>query len=155
MTATRNWDDLGIEWSEESVAKQSGPNATSRVAFAKMAQIPTVKDLGKLREHVSDEIILSWVNGTSARVQAQDVNRRELAKGTGVVEIRELVWARLTAVRVRGTGKAPVAPVHNYPDGTTYTGTDEVEYRSTLMAKYVDAGVEPALARTLAEGMAW
>jgi len=138
MSST-NWDNIGITWSAEPVMRQHGDHATDRRTIGN-AQIPVLSDLGKFRENVqsADEILLGIWDGTSARVQAQDVCRKMLEKGASVDTMREAVWNRILGVRTRVT----VPKSYPLPDGKRYTGNDLAEYRKL----YREAQIVTALA---------
>lgn len=146
MTA-RNWETLGIEWSEEPVQKQHGDHATDRSIIGQ-AQIPVLKNLSAFRENVpnADAILLGIWDGTSARVQAQDVSRRMLAKGAKTDDLREAIWNRLLGIRQR----VAAPKTHPLPGGTRYEGDNLVEYRQQYAAALVDQGVQGDLATTIA-----
>lgn len=146
MTA-RNWETLGIEWSAEDVQKQHGDHATDRSIIGK-AQIPVLKDMAAFRANVpdADAILLGIWDGTSARVQAQDVSRRMLAKGATEDVLREAIWNRLLGIRQR----TAVAKTFPLPGGKRYEGLNLVEYRQQYTAALVDQGVQSDLALTIA-----
>lgn len=125
MSST-NWDNIGITWSAEPVMRQHGDHATDRRTIGN-AQIPVLLDLAKFRENVqnADEILLGIWDGTSARVQAQDVCRKMLEKSASVETMREAVWNRILGVRIR----VNVPKSYPLPDGKRYTGNDLTEYR--------------------------
>lgn len=146
MTA-RNWETLGIEWSEEPVQKQHGDHATDRSVIGQ-AQIPVLKDLAAFRANVpeADNILLGIWDGTSARVQAQDVSRRMLAKGATTEVLRDAIWNRLLGIRQR----VAVVKTHPLPGNTRYEGDNLVEYRQQYAAALVDQGVQADLSLTIA-----
>lgn len=151
MSATeRNWEDMGISWSEEDVSRQQGPHATDRVVIGK-AQIPVVSDLDKFRTHFGDSVVLGILDGTSIRVQAQDVSRTGIAKGLKVSEIRERMYLRLKGIRNRPlAGEVKTVVKYPLPGGAFYTGTDLVEYQQQYVAALVDLGTPAEVARTIA-----
>lgn len=150
----RNWDELGIKWSEEQVRRQNGDNASDKAALRGTAQIPVVQDLDKFVAHFGANCVLGIMDGTSIRVMAQDVNRRLLAKGADAESIREAVYNRLKGVRNAST-PATVRTIVKYPlaDGTFYTGTDLTEYKQAALAAYVDKGVPVEVAQGLVAGL--
>lgn len=145
----RNWEEIGIVWSEETVRKQNGDNASDKAPIRGTAQIPVPNDLDKFVAHFGDSCVLGIMNGTSVRVMAQDVNRRMLAKGASTEAIREAVYNRLKGIR--NSASPVVRTVVKYPlaDGTFYTGTDLVEYKQAALAAYVDKGVPVEVAQGL------
>lgn len=150
---TRNWNEIGLDWSVEPVARRAGANDSDKKVIGN-AQIPVVSDLDKVREHFGDDPITGSLNGTSWRVMAQDVGRRLLEKGTKDADvIREAVYNRL-----RGIRNAPVAStvvkvvkVHTLPDGTEYKGTDLAEYQAAYAAALVDQNVPAETAMQIAK----
>lgn len=148
---SRNWEELGIEWIEETVSKQAGDHATDRAVIGK-AQMPIVRDLPKFVGHFGDGCVLGIMDGTSVRVMAQDVNRRGIQKGMKPEAIREAIYNRLIGVRnaPRATVRTVEVKIHNLPNGTTYSGTDLVEYRQLYLSALVDAGVAVSVAQQIA-----
>jgi hypothetical protein len=151
MSATeRNWEEMGISWSEEDVSRQQGPHATDRRVIGK-AQIPVVGDLGKFRAHFGDEVVLGILDGTSIRVQAQDVSRTGIAKGLKVGEIRERMYLRLKGIRNRPlAGETKTVVKYPLPGGAFYTGSNVTEYQQQYVAALVDMGTPSDVARTIA-----
>lgn len=150
MTQTIDWALRGISWVTEDVSKQHGDHATDRVVIGK-AQIPVVSDLDAFRKEYGDACILGILDGTSIRVMAQDVNRSGLAKKLSADEIRQRIDARLRGIRNRSLGgTVKEVTVYLLPNGEKWTGTDETSYQAEYMAALVDAGVDAAVARTLA-----
>lgn len=151
---TINWEARGIIWATEDVSKQHGDHATDRVVIGK-AQIPVVNDLDKFRQEYGDACILGVLDGTSIRVMAQDVNRSGIAKNLSVDEIRQRIDARLRGVRNRPlAGVTKTVVVYMLPSGQRYEGTSLVEFQQQYLAALVDAGVDSAVARMLAEQQA-
>jgi len=148
----RNWNEVGISWSAESVSRRHGENASDKAVIG-TAQIPLVADLDVVRNHFGDGVITGSLNGTSWRVMAQDVSRRMLEKGTKDAEaIREAVYNRLRGIRnpVMATPRTVEVKVYTLPDGTTYSGTNLAEYQAAYMAALVDQGIPADTARTIA-----
>jgi hypothetical protein len=148
----RNWEEIGISWIMEDVSKQAGDHATDRVIIGK-AEMPVVEDLEKFVSHFGASCVLGILDGTSVRVMAQDVNRRMLQKGGKGEAIREAIYNRLAGVRNAGTRTVTVKTVivHALPDGTTYAGTDLVEYQQLYVGALVSAGVDNATAIAIAQ----
>jgi hypothetical protein len=138
---SHNWDDYGITWSEETVKRQNGDNATDKAAIRGTAQIPVVNDLDKFVAHFGASVVLGIMDGTSIRVMAQDVNRRMLAKGSNVEAIREAVYNRLRGVRNAGVPTVKTVKVYILPGGAEWKGTDLTEYKAATIAALVDLGV--------------
>lgn len=137
----RNWNEIGLGWSVEPVARRAGANDSDKKVIGN-AQIPFVTDLDKVRKHFGDGPITGSLNGTSWRVMAQDVGRRLLEKGTKDAEtIREAVYNRLCGIRntaIAGT-KTVTVKVYTLPNGETYSGTDVTEYRAAYAAALIDS----------------
>lgn len=150
---TRDWETLGVKWNEETVAKQNGSHATDRTTIQGTALIPVVEDVDKFRAEFGDDCIRGIFNGTSIRVMAQDVNRRLLAAKKSPEEIKEAIYNRLKGVRnaaVAGTRTVTVTvTVRDLPDGTTYAGTEYVEYQQLYLAALVEAGTPLAVAQSI------
>lgn len=147
---TINWTDRGITWVEEDVSKQHGDHATDRVVIGK-AQIPVVENLDKFRQEYGDACVLGILDGTSIRVMAQDVNRSGISKGLAKDEIRQRIDARLRGVRNRPlAGATKTVVVYMLPNGQRYEGTSLAEFQAAYLAALVDAGVDSAVARTIA-----
>lgn len=148
--SARNWEEMGISWAEETVSRQHGPHATDRVVIG-TAQIPIVKDLSKFTAHFGESVVLGVMDGTSIRVQAQDVSRTGIAKGLKAEEIRERMYLRLKGIRNRPlAGETKEVKVYRLPNGQDYKGTDVTEFRQLYAAALVDSGVPAAVATTLA-----
>lgn len=147
-----NWADRGITWATEDVSKQHGDHATDRVVIGQ-AQIPVVTDLAKFTAEYGVACVLGILDGTSIRVMAQDVNRSGLAKGMKQDELRQRVDARLRGIRNRPVGGVVTKEVKVYmlPNGQRYTGTDLAEFQAAYTAALVDAGIDAAVALTLAK----
>lgn len=149
----RNWDEIGLAWSAESVSRRHGENASDKSVIG-TGQIPVVSDLDKVREHFGDEVITGALNGTSWRVMAQDVSRRSLEKDIKDAEtIREAVYNRLRGIRnPAGTSTRTVeVKVYALPNGETYKGTDLAAYQAEYAAALVDQGVPAETAMDIAK----
>ena len=144
------YSDFGLDFTSEPVNKQHGPNKSDATLWRKDAQIPRVTDLEKFRAHFGDLPILAALDGTSFRVMAQGVARSKPAN-TAVAILREIVYNRLRGLTTR-TQLVQIKEVRTFslPDGTTYEGTDEVEYQQLFAAALIDAGVDNATALALA-----
>lgn len=149
----RNWNALGLGWEVSAVKRQHGDHATDRVTLGD-AQLPVIVDLDAFRANVpqADDILKGIWNGTSARVQAQDVSRRALEAGQKDPEaIREAVYNRLLGVRAAPTATKS----YPLPNGEKYIGTDLTAYKQAVMVAAYDvavaAGATPELANTMAK----
>ncbi len=161
---TTNYADFGISWESTTVARQAGEHRTDRVALKGTAEIPVPTDLGKLRAAIGDDRVNGFLNGSSIRVVAQDVNRRYLeacARGERKYnqdDLRALVWARISGKTVRlASGRTVTVTVNRrqLPDGTWYEGTELVEYQAAYAAALVDKGVPADVARDIALALTW
>ena len=150
MTQTIDWATRGISWVTEDVSKQHGDHATDRVVIGK-AQIPVVSDLDAFRKEYGDACILGFLDGTSIRVMAQDVNRSGISKKLSAEEIQQRIDARLRGIRNRPlAGVVKEVTVYLLPSGTKWTGTSEIEFQQAYLADLVDAGVDVTVATMLA-----
>lgn len=142
-----NADDFGISWESSPVQKRVGPNGSQMMEWRADAQIPVVVDLDKARKGFSDEVVLSGINGTSWRVQAQDVARRLPAK-TPVAELRAAVIARLQGMRRAGV--RTVREIVRYPRLDNPAVLVEMTGNPAQdLAALIDAGYPQEAARTL------
>lgn len=148
MTDT-NWDARGIAWTTEEVSERAGPNGSDTRVLGK-AQIPVVKDLSAFVKEYGEGVVLGSLDGTSIRVMAQDVNRTGLRKKLSVEEIRTRIDGRLRGIRARGIPSVKEVQVYALPNGQKFTGTDETEYQAAYAGALVDAGVDAAVALTIA-----
>lgn len=148
MTARNmNAEDLGIRWESSPVQKRIGPNGSDMREWRSDAQIPVVVDLDKARKGFTDDVVLSGINGTSWRVQAQDVARR-LPANTPVAELQAAVIARLQGMR-RSPGSR-VREIVRYPRLDNPTVLVEMTGNPAAdLAALVDAGYPQDAARTL------
>lgn len=146
---THNWENYGIRWDSEDVCRRADRNGASKVVIGQ-AQIPVLTNLEKFRANVTDaDAILRGIwDGTSVRVQAQDVARHALDKGKKDADtMRELVWNRIIGIRTRTVSVKSYA----LPGKTErYTGTNLMEYRQAYAAALVDGGVDAAMSTALA-----
>lgn len=145
-----NYDELGIRFDLEEVAKQSGDNRSDKVTFNRKAPIVIVTDVTKFREAFGDETILAVFDGTSIRVKSQAIARRMLAKGADEAAIREANVNMLRGVRNATRGGTTVVTKYALPNGETYSGTDANEYQQLFAAALVDAGVDATTALAIA-----
>jgi hypothetical protein len=143
------YDELGIRFDLEEVAKQSGDNRSDKVTFARKAPIVIVTDVTKFREAFGDETILAVFDGTSIRVKSQAIARRMLAKGATDEAIREANVNMLRGVRNATRGGGTVTK-YALPNGEFYAGTDVTEFQQLYLAALVDAGVPADVARGIA-----
>lgn len=128
-----NYDELGIRFDLEEVAKQNGDNRSDKVTFNRKAPIVIVTDVTKFRESFGDETILAVFDGTSIRVKSQAIARRMLAKGATDESIREANVNMLRGVRNATRGGTTVVK-YALPDNTFFTGTDEAAYQAAYLA---------------------
>lgn len=147
---------FGVAWSTETVNREPDGNGSTKVEATADAQILSIVDLEKFRANFpnADEILLGIANGTSLRVMAQDVNRRNPKKSRD--ERRSAIVNRLVGVRNAGVRTVVTKVVEKIvkqyalPNGESYTGTDETEYQQLYLAALVDFGMPVATAQSIA-----
>lgn len=140
----------GISWTAEKVSRTEG---NTKIQIRGDAQIPTLVDLDKAREHFGDTVLLGSINGTSWRVMAQDVSRRALANGPVDADaLKQMVYDRLRGVR-NATVATRVVKSYALPNGTSYNGTDLIEYQQAFIAAMVDLGLSSDIAITQAANL--
>lgn len=167
ITMSRNWTDIGLTWDESDVSERTGPNASSKFVLGE-AQIPVLADTEKAIASGLGDAILAGVNGTSWRVSAQDVARsylkangkrdahgRYILNPAQIDELRDRAFARVKGLRNPSIRTVTTVTVHNFPDGTQYTGSDEVVYRQEFASRLVDMGVPADTARAAAMTAKW
>jgi hypothetical protein len=145
----RNWENCGIVWHTENVAKK---NAVGQRITIAGGQIPEVKDIEKFAAAIAAEggNIMNVMNASnSPTVKAQGA-KRDNPNESGEV-LRERVWR--TLVGLRSARRAAVTTVTKIylVDGTLFAGTTRTELVGANMAALVDMGLPPALAREKAE----
>lgn len=157
----RNWEEIGIVWDTDEVARGTGND--KRVIG--IAQLPVIDDLDKFVQHFGTAAVIGPLNGTSHRVQAQAVARREIEKNLAkppaarmerdrfAEHLREQVYLMLRGIRATPS-RATQVFVAPLPDGSTWRGNEVDEYERSAAAMYVDSGVPSALALTLAKNAA-
>lgn len=148
----QNWADYGIAWLEEEVAKRTDGN--TKVIINGAAQIPQVIDVQKALDHFGNEAIAGALNGTSWRVAAQDVNRRMLPGKPSVDVLRQAVYNRLLGIRNAASVVTKTVKVYTLPNGTSYTGSDLLEYQQAFIAAMVDLGIDSATAISKSQALA-
>jgi hypothetical protein len=143
---TKTYADMGIEFLTEPVSKQSGSNKSDRHIWRNDAQILRVVDLEKFSTEFGANAALAGLNGTSFRVLSQDVNRRHAAAEkhdviqTAILNrLRGLRNAAVTVTRV--VEKIVEKRIYTLPDGSTFDGTDEVEYQQAWVAALTNSGM--------------
>lgn len=148
---SHNWENYGIRFDLEDVAKRMGENASDKRVIGQ-APIAVVTDLDKFRAHFGDDVVLGIMDGTSIRVMSQDVGRRGLEAKDSLDTMKAAIYNRLKGVRNARKGGTRVVEVkvHALPDGTTYKGSDLVEYQQMYAAALVESGVPAAVATALA-----
>lgn len=148
--------EYGMVWNTETVNTAPGGNGANKTIATSDAQILSIVDIEKFRASYphADDVLLGIANGTSLRVMAQDVNRRN--PKLSAEKRRELILNRLAGVRNAGVRtvvtveKIVTKTVRALPNGTTYDGDNETEFRAAYMAAMVDLGVDPSVARDTA-----
>lgn len=156
ITSDEATTHYGLVWSTESVNREPDGNGSTKIEATADAQILAIADLDRFRANFpnADEILLGIANGTSLRVTAQDVNRRNPKK--------DRTWRRTAVVnRLQGIRNAGVrtvvtkvvekiVKVATLPNGETYTGSDEIEYQQLYLAALNEAGVPFETAKAIA-----
>lgn len=145
-----NYDELGIRFDLEEVAKQSGDNRSDKVTFHRKAPIVIVENVEKFRAAFGDDTILAIFDGTSIRVKSQAIARRMLTKGATNEEIEAANVNMLRGVRNATRGGTTTVTKYALPNGQFYTGTNETEFQAAYLAALVDAGVPADVARGIA-----
>lgn len=140
--------EYGFKWSAETVSRDHGPNASDRRPVNNKAQIVVIFDVAKF-EAAFPGYLLKCANGTSPRVECQRIGRK--FTGNDIPGNRRAVVSHMMGSRVK-LARIVSRPL---PDGKTYTGTDETEYRQMYAAALVDAGVDGPLAVEIARRTAW
>lgn len=140
--------DGAIRWESEAVATVYGDNQSDKRTVNAAAQIAVMQDVQKF-EVAFPGYILQSSDGTSLRVACQRIGRK--FNGKDVEGNRKAVIAHLQGVRASRTQIVRRA----LPDGTFYTGTDEVEFRQTYAAALVDAGVDSSIALGISKALPW
>lgn len=157
----KNWADFGITWESGKVSRQHGDHRTDRHELPHPSQIPVPVDLDKLRAALGDELVKSYLNGTSMRVIAQDVSRRyieatiEARKQYDAEALRGLVWDRLSGKRTTIGGGTREVKVRYLPNGKQFTGTTKEEFQAETRATLIDMGVPADVAKAAAEALEW
>lgn len=140
--------ELGIRWETEPVSKRNGPNGSDTVEWRADAQIPHVVDLDAARKGFGDTAVLAGLNGTSWRVAAQDVARRNDRK-MPIAQLRAAVVARLKGIRTH-TSTTRTVEIVRYPSMTELGELVEMTNDPAAnLALLVDNGYAPEVARKL------
>lgn len=148
MNTTIDWAEYGIELAVEAVSEQHGPNGSDRVVVSSNALIPVVRDVQKFIAAFGPETLLKFVNGTSLRVRAQAV-ARQMAGERDTGKREQALLNSIKSIRNSGTRTVTVK-VYALPNGQEYKGSDLIEYQQEYAAALVDAGVDPAIALSVA-----
>lgn len=145
------WNERGISWSLEPVAKRMGSNDSDKRVIGE-CPIAVVTDLDKFRKAYGDACVLGIMDGTSLRVICQDIGRKGIEAKASVETMKERIDARLRGIRNSpiATTKVVEVKVYALPNGKVYSGTDLGEYRREYAAALVDAGIDGTVAVTLA-----
>ena len=155
------WADFGITWESGKVSRQHGDHRTDRRELPYPSQIPVPTDLAKLTAALGEKLVISYLNGTSMRVIAQDVSRRyieatiEERKQYNPEELCELVWDRLSGKRTTIGGGTREVKVRYLPNGRRFAGATEVEFRAETIAVLLDMGVPVEAAKAAAAALIW
>lgn len=137
---------LGIEWHTEPVSKRAGANDSDKIEWREDAQIPHVVDLDAARKGFGEAAVLAGLNGTSWRVAAQDVARRN-DRRLPVADLRAAVVARLKGIRSATTARVrEVVKVPAMDGSEPYTLTGNA---AADLAGLMDKGWSQEMARTM------
>lgn len=149
---------FGLSWNVETVNTEPDKTGSVKVVASDDAQILTIVDCDNFTANFPNakEILLGIANGTSLRVMAQDVNRRNPSKS--VEYRRTAIVNRLQGVRNSGVRsvvtkivtKEVIVRKAPLPGGGFYEGENEVEYQQAYVAALVDQGVPVATAKSIA-----
>jgi hypothetical protein len=143
----RNWNEYGIVFRTESVAKRNGPNNSDKATVTDNAQIAVIEDLAAFLNHFGGECLLAMSDGTSLRVKSQGLNRAMVGKK--VEEIQEAHYAMLKGIRRAGK----VTTMYPLPDGTKMSGDDWTEYQQAYAGQLVDMGTPSDIALNIAQNL--
>jgi hypothetical protein len=149
---------FGLQWLTETVNTEPDKTGSVKVVASDDAQILAIVDYDNFTANFPNakEILLGIANGTSLRVMAQDVNRRNPKKTAE--ERRTAIVNRLQGVRNAGARTVVTKIVEKIvtvrkaplPGGGFYEGENETEYQAEVMAALVDLGMNADAARTIA-----
>lgn len=145
---TIDYASMGIRWESEDVAIVYGENQSDKRIVNTVAQIAVMTDVA-LFDATFPGYILASSNGTSLRVMCQRVGRK--FDGKDIEANRKAVLDAIRGTRAK-SGTTVRRPL---PDGTFYTGSDEVEFRRQYAALLVDLGTPGTLALTIADKLPW
>lgn len=149
--STYNWDqmatDHGFTWVSEPVSKVISKNHSDKRIIGD-AEILVMTDVEKFSEHFGAGVILGIANGTSIRVQAQDVCRRAMDGASvkpSVDQLREAVYNRVRGVKNSGMGRTvtieKIIKQYILPSGQPWSGDNEVEYQQAVVEAFVELGL--------------
>lgn len=149
------WNACGISWDHTPVATNNGATQLHGTT-----QLMVVVDHEKFIATFGLAPLMFGVNNTSVRVTGQRVNRALLPKRATESELRHAVVSAVTHTSGRTSSVITktvtiTVTIRTLPDGATYNGTDEVEYRQLVIAAYIDMGLDIGMARMLGEKAVW
>ena len=131
-------------------------DGNTKVYYNGDAQIPEVEDLEKFLANVprAAEVVKVGLNGTSFRVSAQGVCRRELEKNANATAeyLQETVYnSVILGARSSGGTRTIVKTIYTLPNGEKYEGTSATEFKQLWVAAMVDLGTPAAQATEMVE----
>lgn len=150
----RNWDELGIRWSEETVTRDKDTVAGAQIAVV----VDHLKFDAALRTAGSS--MVNVLNASSSpRVLSQHQKRYGAGKDKRGEELREIVWAALCGARAPATQivveRIVEKRIVTLPNGKTWDGMGgRVGYVSQGMAALVEMGVPAGAAKAAASAAA-
>jgi hypothetical protein len=148
--------DAGFEWLEGKVSYRPNPAVNHKVSLGLAPHVKVI-DVVKFEENFPG-VILAALNGTSILVQCQGVTRRALkavkagAKPVTPAELREAVINSLRGMKNRTSIVVRTEKVFTYAN-VDYSTREEalVAEFADKIASFVDAGLDSAKAREIAE----
>lgn len=146
---TQPWSEFGLAVSTESVQEQVGEHATDRRIVNDHALIATVVNVATFVETFGEPALMKFINGTSLRVTCQRI-ARSMAKERDTAKVEVALLNAIRSVR-NAVVQTRTVIVHALPNGTTYDGTDLVEFQQEYAAALIDAGVPGDVALNIAK----
>lgn len=152
---SKNWEEMGLSWTRNVVSKQHGDHASDRAEVG-ISEEPKIVDVDKFRAHFGDAVLLHWLNSAnSLTVRSQTIARSNRWTDAETETLRDRVYMAIKGVRMAGAVGTRTVVVHTLPNGTTYDGTDETEYRQAFVAALVDMGAAVEMAQLAAKSAKW
>ena len=149
----KDWSELGIEWKDVTVTGKDENDVRHTYVGG---QRLTVSDYAKFKAALGDDRVLALLSQSLNQISTDKSREGLSAKDPWSRDtIRESIFGRIMGTR--GGVKTVVVKVRPnvLPDSTEYEGSDEVEFRQTVMAQFVDMGLPVPKAQALAESYKW